>query len=50
MYLGKSPTYNNLNTAAKWLSVSGTAYEQRPQKSVDKTPKKYAETYRQKFI
>ena len=50
MYLGKRPTYNSLNTASKWLSVSGTAYEQRPQKSVDKTPLKYAEAYRKKFI
>ena len=50
MYLGKNPTYNNLTIAARWLSVSATAYEQRPQKSPDKTPLKYAEAYRQKFM
>ena len=49
-YLGKNPTYKSLNIAAKWLSVCGTAYEARPQKSPDKTPLKYAEAYRKKFM
>ena len=50
IYLGQNPDYTTLTTAAKWLSVCGTAYEARPQKSLGRSPKKYAEAYRQKFI